>query len=94
MSDENAYVTREQLNEYNRERENEFVQELVTKRRQAAENPDWKAFDSIPTFQANPHDWRKYVTADVRSVWDVLSIEARCAIIDICDEVASREHWD
>lgn len=56
-----------------------------------AKNPDWEAFDKEWT---HVHDWRTYVTEDVRENWDSISLVGRCAVIACCEEAAGNEEWD
>lgn len=64
---------------------------LVDKHKKDAENPDWKTYDA-PGWRV--HDWRTYITEDVRACWDALTLEAKCAVIDCCQDAADREEWD
>lgn len=64
---------------------------LVEKHREAAENPNWVTYDA-PGWRV--HDWRSYITEDVRASWDAMPLEAKCAIIDCCQDAADREEWD
>lgn len=57
-----------------------------------AENPDWKEFDNH--LGRHVHDWRSYITEEVRENWEQLSLIARCAVISCCEEVAGNEEWD
>lgn len=59
--------------------------------REAALNPDWAEYDRV---YKHIHDWRSYVTAEVRAVWDEIPIEGRLAIVHCCEETASREEWN
>ena len=56
-----------------------------------ADNPDWDGFDNI----VKPiHDWRTYVTDEVREMWETIRLAGRYAIVSICEEMASNENWD
>ena len=55
-----------------------------------AENPNWEQFDS----ELKPvHDWRSYITDEVREQWDVIGLEARCIVIHIAQACANKESW-
>lgn len=56
-----------------------------------AEDARWEEFDQA---SKHVHDWRTYVSEDVRAMWDTLPLIARCAIIDCCEASADREEWD
>ena len=56
-----------------------------------ARNPDWEEFDSL---NKRIHDWRSYVTEEVREAWFSLPEIARCVVILCCDETAGNEEWD
>lgn len=63
----------------------------LEKYREDALNPNWAEFDSR---KRHMHDWRTYVTENVRAIWDTIPVEGRMALIDCCDDVASREEWE
>jgi len=56
-----------------------------------AKNPDWEEFDKK---YKRVHDWRTYITPEVRKQWDFIDLEARCIVIHIAQEVADSEHWE
>lgn len=56
-----------------------------------AENPDWEEFNKA---WKHVHDWRTYVTEEVRIMWELIPLIGRCAIISCCERVASNEEWD
>lgn len=56
-----------------------------------AENPRFEEFDKE---YKHVHDWRNYVSEEVRKVWFSLPLIARLAVIDCCEEVADKENWD
>lgn len=58
---------------------------------ESAKNPDWEEFDKE---WKHVHDWRTYITEEVKTNWDKIPLIGRCAIISCCKEVASRENWD
>lgn len=51
--------------------------------------PDWPAKDSRES-----HDWRKYVSNDVRKIWSDFTTDQRVALGECFDEIASREEWE
>lgn len=56
-----------------------------------AENPNWEQFDS----ESKPvHDWRAYITDEVREQWAVIDLKARCIVIHIAQSCADQEDWD
>ena len=56
-----------------------------------AENPDWEQFDSK---WLHVHDWRSYITDEVREQWALIDLEARCIVIHIAQACANKESWD
>ena len=56
-----------------------------------AENPNWEQFDNE---WKHVHDWRTYITDEVREQWAVIDLEARCIAINIAQSCADQEHWD
>ncbi len=56
-----------------------------------AENPNWEQFDN--EFK-HVHDWRTYITGEVREKWAAIDLEARCIVINIAQSCADKEHWD
>lgn len=51
--------------------------------------PDWPG-----DRECEPHDWRKYVSKDVRRIWTDFTPEQRTLLGECFDEIASREEWD
>lgn len=56
-----------------------------------AENPNWEVFDSK---HKHIHDWRSYITDEVRENWFDISLIGRCALISCCEVVANDEEWE
>ena len=56
-----------------------------------AENPNWEQFDSE---WLHVHDWRSYITDEVRKQWALIDLEARCIVIHIAQACANKESWD
>jgi len=56
-----------------------------------AKNPDW---DEFYKHNRHVHDWRTYITDEVRENWDNLNLETRCVAINIAQACADRENWD
>ncbi len=51
--------------------------------------PDW------PETSTNiPHDWMKYVSEEVRSIWGGFTVSQRIALGRCFEEIASLEEWD
>lgn len=42
----------------------------------------------------SPHDWKKYVSYDVRCVWSELTTMQKMVLAECFEEIASREEWD
>lgn len=40
------------------------------------------------------HDWRNYISEELRAIWATFTPEQRDAIGRNADEIAGREHWD
>jgi hypothetical protein len=59
--------------------------------REAALSPDWADFDNR---NKHVHDWRTYVTDEVRAIWETIPLEGRMALIHCCESAADREEWD
>ena len=53
-------------------------------------DPEWASFDAD---RKHVHDWRTYVTDEVRKQWEAIPVLGRCAVIDCCQDAADREHW-
>ena len=56
-----------------------------------ADNPNWKEFDAK---DKHIHDWRTYITEEVRENWCLINLLGRCAIISCCEAMADNEEWD
>ena len=56
-----------------------------------AKNPSWEKFDAQ---YKHVHDWRTYISDEVREKWDLFTMESKCLAIHISQEVADREYWD
>ena len=50
-------------------------------------SPDWEVKDKV-------HNWRNYVSEDVKINWPDLSGRIRLILAANFDEIASREEWD
>lgn len=50
--------------------------------------PEWAGGDAN-----TPHDWTKYVSEEVRSIWGDFSESQRIALGRCFDDIASREEW-
>ena len=64
---------------------------LCEENKDQAESPQWGGFDKQ---WKHVHDWRTYVTDEIRAAWFDIDVAARCLIISIAQECADREHWD
>ena len=62
---------------------NEYLKDAV--------NPNWEEFDK--GFH-RVHNWRTYITEEVRAHWNNISVIGRCAVISCCEAMADREEWD
>jgi hypothetical protein len=40
------------------------------------------------------HDWRNYISAEVRALWDGFTDAQKLALARQADELAGREEWD
>ena len=49
--------------------------------------PDWGAAEEV-------HDWRNYVSDEVRAIWDTFTPEQRIILGRMFDEMGGREEWD
>ena len=49
--------------------------------------PDWTRAERV-------HDWRNYISDDLRSLWDTFTVAQKLAIARNAEEAAGREHWD
>jgi len=51
------------------------------------ENPKWEDAERV-------HEWKNYVSAEVRGMWDTFTPEQKQALARSAEECASREEWD
>lgn len=51
------------------------------------ENPDWDAAGRV-------HDWRNYISDDVRAIWHTFTLEQRRLLAEQADAFADREEWE
>ena len=51
------------------------------------EHPDWDAAGKV-------HDWRNYISDEVRQMWESFTTEQKAAIARQADNLAGREEWD
>lgn len=65
---------------------------LLEEHKETAENPEWEKYDNH--FGKHVHDWRTYVSDEVRKIWNELPLIAKCAVISVCEEMADNEQWD
>ncbi len=49
--------------------------------------PDWSATSKC-------HDWKNYVSDDLKSIWITFTEEQRQIIADSFNQIASNEEWD
>lgn len=48
-----------------------------------------------PEKSANaPHDWRKYVSEEVRSIWAEFTFSQRISLAKCFEDIASLEEWE
>lgn len=40
------------------------------------------------------HDWRNYISTEVREIWETFTGEQRAAMARQADSIASNEEWD
>jgi hypothetical protein len=52
-------------------------------------NPDW-----VLTGHKHVHEWRCYVTDEVKAMWPSFTPEQRAAIGRMAQAAADQEHWD
>jgi hypothetical protein len=50
-------------------------------------NPNWTAAGRM-------HDWRNYISDDLKKMWQTFTPEQRAAIARNADEQAGDENWD
>ena len=53
----------------------------------AATNPNWSQASRV-------HDWRNYISDEVKRLWDGFSIPQRAALVRQAQAIADREEWD
>lgn len=51
------------------------------------EHPKWDA-------ALRTHDWRNYISYDIREAWPNLSLETKTVVYRVAQEVADDEDWD
>lgn len=51
------------------------------------DEPNWEAGGRV-------HNWRSYISEDLKAMWHTFTIEQKRAISDNADAIAEREHWD
>jgi hypothetical protein len=54
--------------------------------------PDWAAPDWSNTGRV--HDWKNYITDEVREMWNTFTDAQKQAIARQADKTASSEYWD
>ncbi len=64
---------------------------LFEENKDSANNPDWEGYDDE---WKHVHDWRTYITNEVRERWAAIDLEARCIVINIAQSCADEEHWN
>lgn len=50
-------------------------------------NPEWDRVWKV-------HNWRNYITDELRAMWDTFTPEQKLAIARMAEEQASREEWE
>lgn len=50
-------------------------------------NPEWENIGRV-------HDWRNYISTQLRGIWSELSLDARIVAYYIAEEIAGQEEWD
>jgi hypothetical protein len=50
-------------------------------------NPNWDEAGRV-------HDWRNYISAELRGMWNTFTPEQKKAIAESAEETASREDWE
>lgn len=53
-----------------------------------ANNPDWIGN------HGKCHNWRNYVTEEIKELWIMIPLVGRCALIVCCQNMADNEEWD
>ena len=54
-------------------------------------HPNWAEYDSDMT---PVHDWRGYISTDLRAAWDTFTKEQRRLIAENAQVIADREVWE
>jgi hypothetical protein len=62
-------------------------EEFVTTEDAAVTTPQWELARKV-------HDWRNYVSKEIRAAWFTFTEEQRRMLFRQADEVASHEEWD
>ncbi|HBT4645547.1 recombinase RecA [Klebsiella pneumoniae] len=52
-------------------------------------NPKWTEIGTI-----KPHDWKRYVSHEVRAIWGGFTPEQRILLGRCFEEIANNEEWD
>lgn len=65
--------------------------DFIEENKEEASSPEWGEFDSK---WKHVHDWRTYITDELRQNWDSLSLETRCALVNCCQQCADAEIWN
>ncbi len=63
------------------------MRELTDYEKRQARNPQWEKADKV-------HDWRNYISDNVKAIWDTFSNIQKFALLKQADDQASREEWD
>jgi hypothetical protein len=50
-------------------------------------SPDWKAAGKV-------HDWRNYISDELKAIWDTFTDEQKRLIASNADDEANKEYWD
>ena len=50
-------------------------------------SPNWDVFTKT-------HNWRNYISEELRSMWESFTDEQKAAIATNAQEIADREDWD
>jgi len=77
-----------QFDEWKNGQTEEYVPEL---NRQAFLPDPWHDFE--PAWK-NAHDWRKYVTGDLREIWQSFTLGQKLAIAENAQRIADSEEWE
>lgn len=49
--------------------------------------PDWDGWGRV-------HNWRNYISEEVRAMWDTFTDEQKAALYRSAEEAAGMEEWD